>query len=181
MRTRTLTTATAAVALFALGIWAGVGGANRSSADSTAIGLMAKLSAGAEVPPPTGARTTAGGVFAAGLTRRGTGGTLAWKLTFHGLTGKASAAHVHFGKAGKAGGVAMPLCGPCRSGAHGSAKVTAPTIRALLGAGAYVNVHTAKNAAGEIRGQVRKGGTPPAPGTTTTTNTDTTTTYDPYP
>jgi hypothetical protein len=41
-------------------------------------------------------------------------------------------------------------------------------------------VHTAKNPAGEIRGQIRKGGNAvPPPATTTTTTT--TTTYDPYP
>jgi hypothetical protein len=41
-----------------------------------------------------------------------------------------------------------------------------------------VNVHTVKNQAGEIRGQIRKGGTAlPPPTTTTTTTTDT----NPYP
>jgi hypothetical protein len=64
-----------------------------------------------------------------------------------------------------------------------TAKVNGRTVRALLGGGAYVNVHTGKNPAGEIRGQIRKGGNAlPAP-TTTTTTTQTTTTYttDPYP
>ena len=38
----------------------------------------------------------------------------------------------------------------------GSATVTASQKRALLGGNTYVNIHTAKNPAGEIRGQVTK-------------------------
>ena len=53
-------------------------------------------------------------------------------------------------------------------------------MAALPGGRAYVNVHTPKNPAGEIRGQARKGGQAVAPPTTTTT-TDTTTTSTPYP
>ena len=87
------------------------------------------------------------------------------------------------GKAGKAGPIAVALCGPCRSGQRGTAKVNARTVTALWRALtdlAYVNVHTPKNAAGEIRGQVRKGGTGVGPPTTTGTTT-TTSTYEPPP
>ena len=168
-------------ALFAAGLWSGIGSAGWLGTNAV-TGLTATLVAGKEVPKPTGVKASAGGTFSGGLTRKGTGGTLAWKLTFHGLTGKATAAHVHLGRAGKAGAVAVPLCGPCRSGARGTAKVNAKTVSALLGGGAYVNVHTVKNAAGEIRGQIKKGGTAPPPPTTTGTTTDTTTTtYEPYP
>jgi hypothetical protein len=62
--------------------------------------------------------------------------------------------------------------------------LNARTVTALLGGGAYVNVHTAKNAAGEIRGQIRKGGKPvqpPGGGTTTGTTTTTYTEPPPYP
>jgi hypothetical protein len=51
--------------------------------------------------------------------------------------------------------VAVPLCGPCRNGQRGTANLTAATLAALETGRAYVNVHTAKNAAGEIRGQIR--------------------------
>jgi hypothetical protein len=171
------------VVLFVTGVWAGMGSAGfRSGAQATA--LTASLTPGKEVPKPTGAKAGAGGRFSAGLTKKASGGTLAWRLTFHGLTGPAIAAHVHIAKPGVAGKIAVPLCGPCRSGQRGSAKVNAGTMRALLSGGAYVNVHTPKNPGGEIRGQVRKGGQAVAPPTTSSTNTTTTTTmttYDPYP
>lgn len=172
-----------AVAVFATGVWAGIGSGAWLNTDAEPIALTATLSAGEEVPKPKGVSAKAGGSFAAGLTRKGAGGTLSWRLTFRGLTGKAVAAHVHLGKRGKAGPVAVALCGPCRSGARGSAKVKARTAAALLGRTAYVNVHTVKNPPGEIRGPVKVGGKAPLPPTTTTTtdSTTTTTTYDSYP
>jgi hypothetical protein len=48
----------------------------------------------------------------------------------------------------------VPLCAPCRSGARGTANVSATVLSALEGGRTYVNVHTKKNAAGEIRGQI---------------------------
>ena len=183
MSKRTLGVGAVVVALLVAGVWSGIGSARWLGADAGAIAVTATLTPGKEVPKPTGAGANAGGRFAAGLTRRTSGGTLAWRLTFHGLTGAAIAAHVHVGKAGTAGPIAVALCGPCRSGQRGSAKVSARTVAALLGGRAYVNVHTQKNPAGEIRGQARKGGQAVAPPTTTTTSTTTTTTtdYPPYP
>jgi CHRD domain-containing protein len=84
-------------------------------------------------------------------------GTVRYTLSFRGLTGAAQAAHIHLGRPGKAGPVAAALCGPCRSGRSGSVSVTAAQVRAIRNGGAYVNVHTAKNPNGEIRGQIRKG------------------------
>ena len=181
MNLRRLGIGAVTAALLVAGLWAGIGSARWLSTDAQAIGLTATLGAAKEVPKPAGVRANAGGTFTAGLVRKATGGTLSWRITFRGLTGKAAAAHVHLAKLGKAGPVAVPLCGPCRSGARGTAKANARTMTALLGGGAYINVHTAKNPAGEIRGQVRKGGKAPPVGTTTDTTTDTTTTYDPYP
>jgi CHRD domain len=186
MKLRKLGIGVITTAVFAAGLWAGIGSAGwlGAEADAQAIGLKSTLGAAKEVPKPTGVRAGAGGTFAAGLTRQGARGTLTWKLTFRNLTGRAAAAHVHLGKPGVAGPVAVGLCGPCRSGAKGTAKVNARTVTALLRGGAYVNVHTGKNPAGEIRGQVQKGGKPPSGGGTTGTTT-TTTTYepptDPYP
>ena len=182
MYLRRLGVGLAASALFAAGLWSGVGSAGWLTSEAEPIALKAALSAAKEVPRPTGVSASARGKFTAGLTRTSTGGRLSWRLTFSGLTGRAIAAHVHRGRPGKSGPVAVALCGPCRSGARGTARVNIRTRAALLGGGAYVNVHTMKNPAGEIRGQVLKGGTaPPPPTTTTATTTTTTTTYDPYP
>ena len=70
------------------------------------------LTGGAEVPKPKGA-AGGKGTFSATVTENGSTRLLKWKLTFSGLSGKAMAAHVHKGKAGVAGAVLVPLCGPC--------------------------------------------------------------------
>lgn len=131
---------------------------------NSTVKLTARLNAVQEVPAPKGAHGT--GLFTGSLTGR----TLIWRLTFSGLTGKAVAAHIHLGRQRVAGPVAIPLCGPCVSGAHGRVIVTAKVRTALLSGSAYANVHTAKNAAGEIRGQVAgPHGAMPAPATSNTT------------
>ena len=135
----------------------------------------ATLAPGAEVPKPK-APAAAKGTFTATVTASGSTRTIHWKLTFKGLSGKAVGAHVHKGKAGVAGAVIVPLCGPCRSGQTGQVKISKDTADLLEHGRAYVNVHTAKNAAGEIRGQVKlldnssssNNPSQPDPGTTTT-------------
>jgi CHRD domain len=116
------------------------------------MGFTAKLNIAQEVPKETGAASNAGGAFTATLS----GSTLKGKLSFGHLTGPATAAHIHMGAKGKAGPVIVALCGPCKSGAHGSAKVSPAVIKTIEGGGAYVNVHTTKNPNGEIRGQVSR-------------------------
>jgi hypothetical protein len=102
-----------------------------------------------ETPAPKAA-ARGSGLFTAALSGR----SLTWRLTFARLSGKAVAAHIHLGRQGIAGPVAVPLCGPCVSGVHRTVRVT-PKLRAALLAGtAYVNVHTPRNPRGEIRGQV---------------------------
>ena len=107
-----------------------------------------------EVPRPKGA-ALARGSFSGTYVENKTGATLIWKLTFNRLTGKALAAHIHRGKAGVAGPVIVPLCGPCRNGRTGKVQISKAVLTALKGSNTYVNVHTAKNPAGEIRGQVK--------------------------
>jgi hypothetical protein len=135
---------------------------------------MATMAPGAEVPKPN-APAAAKGTFTATLTSSGSTRTFRWKLTFKGLSGTAVGAHVHKGKPGIAGAVVVPLCGPCRNGQTGQAKISKGTADLLEHGRAYVNVHTGKNAAGEIRGQVKlldnsSSARPsqPNPGTTTT-------------
>jgi len=142
------------VAVVALGLAAAALGA--ASGLSSIYKFKAALTGGQEVPKPK-APAGAGGTFTAKTVEAKSGDTFTWKLTFHGLSGAAVAAHVHLGKKGVAGGVAVPLCGPCTSGMSGKAKIT-PAIESALETGkAYVNVHTGKNPNGEIRGQIALG------------------------
>ena len=76
MRRRTLGIGAVVLALFGTGLWAGIGSARLGGA-SAAIAVKAALAARGEVPRPTGVKAGAGGAFAAGLTRKGSGGTLA--------------------------------------------------------------------------------------------------------
>jgi hypothetical protein len=124
--------------------------------DQVAITASVKttLRASQERPRPKGKVAKARGTFTATITRSGTSGVIAWKLTFGKLTGKAVAAHIHSGVRGKAGPVIVPLCAPCKSGRTGRATVSASVLSALEAGRAYVNVHTKRNPAGEIRGQI---------------------------
>ena len=82
------------------------------------------------------------------------GTKISWKLVFHGLTGPASAAHIHLGAKGVAGNVLIALCGPCKATQTGSGTVTAAQLKDMRAGKTYVNVHTAKYPNGEIRGQI---------------------------
>jgi CHRD domain len=155
--------AVAAVGLFAAGLAVAASGGCGS-----ATKFITKLNARSETPRPKGAALGTG-LFTASMT----GSLLSWRLSFSRLTGKALAAHIHLGRPGVAGPVAVPLCGPCVSGVHKTSKLTSRVKAALLSGRAYVNVHTAKNPAGEIRGQVA-GGRPAAVATTTETQPTTT-------
>ena len=115
--------------------------------------VRATLKNNTEVPRPKGA-TLAKGSFSGTYVESKSGATLSWKLTFKRLTGKALAAHIHKGERGKAGPVVVPLCGPCKDGQVGKVKISKAVVDALEDGEAYVNVHTAKNQGGEIRGQV---------------------------
>jgi hypothetical protein len=121
---------------------------------SPAATLKASLNAAQERPKPKGNVRRARGAFTVTITKQGSSAVLAWRLTFSRLTGKAVAAHIHSGARGKAGPVIVPLCAPCKSGASGRAKVDASVLNVLEAGRGYVNVHTAKNPAGEIRGQL---------------------------
>lgn len=121
---------------------------------STVANLTTTLRASQERPKPKGNVKRARGAFTLTISKRGSSAVIAWRLTFSRLTGRALAAHIHAGARGKAGPVIVPLCGPCRSGARGTATVNASVVTALESGRTYVNVHTKKNPAGEIRGQL---------------------------
>src|SRR5262245_4570020 len=82
---------------------------------------------------------------------------LSWKLTYSGLTGPATAAHFHGpAEAGKNAGVAVAIPNATSSPAEGSATLTDAQAADFMGGKLYINIHTAANPGGEIRGQVTK-------------------------
>ncbi len=129
-------------------------GAATARPEATSIKVGTAMNAAQEVPAPSGDVAGARGTFSATVTKSGTGATVRWRMTFRGLTGPAAAAHIHTGRTGQAGPVAVALCGPCTSPASGTANADAAALTALQNGGAYVNVHTATNGDGEIRGQI---------------------------
>jgi CHRD domain len=113
----------------------------------------AALSSGQEVPKQVVKNTAGHGLFKGTVS----GGKLKWRLTFAKLTGPAMAAHIHTGAKGKSGNVLIALCAPCHSGVSGTATLSATALNDFKKHLLYVNVHTAKNPAGEIRGQLARG------------------------
>lgn len=70
----------------------------------------------------------------------------------------ATAAHIHLGAAGVAGGVVVPLAAPADGDSSGCVDVTDDLAKAILKnpADYYVNVHNADFQNGAIRGQLSK-------------------------
>jgi hypothetical protein len=131
-------------------------GLTLAAGQATTYKVTSTLKASAEVPKPTEVRVGARGTFTAtAVELANTKSRLAWKLTFTKLTGPAGAAHIHIGKVGKAGNVMVALCGPCKSGKPGTVTITRGQLATIRAGRAYVNLHTAKNAAGEVRGQLK--------------------------
>jgi len=117
------------------------------------IMVAAKLTAKEEVPKQAVKNANATGSFTGDIT----GTKLTWTLKFSRLTGPATAAHIHLGGMGVSGNVVVPLCGPCKSPIKGTATLTKALLKDLKVHKLYVNVHTAKNPGGEIRGQLAVG------------------------
>ena len=104
-------------------------------------------------------------------------GTMDFELTFSGLTGPASAAHIHIGQRAVAGNVTIFFCGgggrPNCPGASGTVTGTITALdvlpvpaqgiaggdldavlRGMRAGVTYANMHTAAHPGGEIRGQI---------------------------
>jgi hypothetical protein len=131
---------------------------------------------------PQALSTTGSGRFKGSLDR--SSGSLHYDLSYSGLEGSVTMAHLHFGRRGVNGGIMVWLCqtltNPDPSGAAPSCptsgsvsgtlqsnSVTGPAAQgiaagefaemlAAIRAGAvYVNVHSSKYPGGEIRGQLK--------------------------
>ena len=112
--------------------------------------LQATLNAATEVPAKASGGT--GKVDASLDTQTH---LLTYSIDYSGLTGPATMAHFHGpAKPGANAGVAVPLSLPLDSPIKGSATLTEAQQKQLLDGLMYVNVHTAANPGGEIRGQV---------------------------
>jgi hypothetical protein len=111
---------------------------------------LGRLSGDQAVPPVA---TDAGGTFAVTVDL-----VTAVLVAHANTTGvdDATAAHIHDGFAGTAGGVVIGLTQDPEDVTHWSAEATLDTaqLQALQAGGYYVNVHTPENPGGEIRGQI---------------------------
>ena len=137
---RSIATAFAGAALLAVA----------SPAMAETMNFKADLSAQNEVPP-----NDSKGNGSVTATYDSSSKKLTWKGNYSGLSGPATAAHFHAGEKGKNGGVAIPIA-PATSPLEGSATLTDAQAADLMAGKLYVNIHTANNKAGEIRGQLVK-------------------------
>ena len=81
---------------------------------------------------------------------------VSWKGSYSGLSGPVTAAHFHGpADAGKNAGITLPIV-PNTSPFEGSATLNDAQAADLMGGRWYINIHTAAQPAGEIRGQVVK-------------------------
>ena len=122
--------------------------------------FTATLSGDQEVPPVS---TSASGTALVTISADDT--TVTYEVTYSGLSGDLAAAHIHCGPAGVAAGVMLPFAhGPSPfSGtltqadfvACGDVTTFAGALDAIRAGNAYVNLHTAANPGGEIRGQLK--------------------------
>lgn len=124
-------------------------------AASPAFAEMVKMTAtldGAQQSPPV----TTEGKGTAEVTYDTDTKTLSWTVEYSGLSGDAAAGHFH-GPADKGAnaGVAIPFENAA-SPIKGSAVLTDAQANDLLAGKYYINIHTAANKGGEIRGQVEK-------------------------
>jgi len=114
--------------------------------------MKATLDGKAQVPPNASA-----GKGTAELDYDAASKKLSWKLIYSGLSGPATAAHFHGpAEAGKNAGVAVAIPNAASSPVSGNATLTDTQAADLMAGKYYINVHTAANPAGEIRGQVTK-------------------------
>lgn len=148
MATRSVLLRTAAAAAFASLALAGCGMMGIGNTDT----YEATLGAAQEVPP-----ATSPGSGSAEVRYNRDTSTLSWKVNYSGLTGPATAGHIH-GPAlpGANAGVVVPFANVAANPITGEARITADQLAQLNNGQWYVNIHTARYPGGEIRGQLRR-------------------------
>lgn len=112
----------------------------------------ARLTAKDEVPPNASAATADGTFTFDAATKQ-----LTWSVTFTGLSGPAAAAHIHRPAApGANAGVVVAFDVPKAPAGEikGSTFLVTEQVNDLQSGKYYVNIHTAANKGGEIRGQI---------------------------
>jgi hypothetical protein len=139
----------------------GLGGAGAALLGLTSRGqaatttFKAALNATSEVPPNQSPATGEATVTLDPATN-----TITWSGTFSGLTGPATAAHIHGpAPAGKNAGVILWIStkgSAFNSPFQGTAQITPEQAADLAAGNYYVNIHTAANPGGEVRGQLMK-------------------------
>jgi hypothetical protein len=131
-----------------------------SAASAAMLNFHATMDGKSEVPPT--ASTGSGDALA---TLDTSSKQLSYTITFMGLSGPAAAAHFHGPAApGANAGVAVAIGGASpTSPVTGSVTLTDAQMADLQAGKWYVNVHTAANKGGEIRGQMMPTGGPGPP------------------
>ena len=129
-------------------LWAAVTGLLGCTTASVDNSIKVTLSGSQEVPPVT---TSASGT---GTIVVGADKSVSGSVTTTGVAG--SAAHIHIGAAGKNGPVIIPLTKTADNvwSVPASAKLTDAQYESYKSGGLYVNVHSAANKGGEVRGQL---------------------------
>jgi hypothetical protein len=112
---------------------------------------QASLTGDQEVPP-----TGSMGRGTADITLDRASNELAWRISYSGLSGPATAAHFH-GPAspGSNAGVVVNLGNDLKSPIMGSTILTDEQEKQLAAGQWYVNIHTAAHPDGDVRGQVQ--------------------------
>jgi len=107
----------------------------------------------ADLAPGAGVASSGKGTATASLDTNTK--TLTWTVNYSGLSGPATAAHIH-GPAdpGANAGIVVPFTGNLASPIKGSATLTDAQIAQLEAGKWYINIHTEANKGGEIRGQL---------------------------
>ena len=146
---RHLAAALIAAALASLAGCSLTGPSQTASASATTLSIVSELSPRNEVPPTSSTGSGRATVSLDRASRR-----LTWNVAYAGLTGPVTGAHIHSGAEGTNGPVVVPFT-VTPSPIVGSATLTEAQVQQLGQALWYVNLHTAANPGGEIRGQLK--------------------------